>query len=84
MWRDLRRGREQVVHEAGGKELPALVVGGPLQQHGADALGDPAADLALDDGGVDELAAVLGDHVAQDPHQAGARVDLDLGAVGPS
>ena len=61
--------------------MPSCVVGGPLEQHGADALRDAAADLALDDRGVDERAAVLGRDVPLDLHDAGLDVDLDDGAV---
>ena len=63
-------------------KLPSCVVGRPLEQHGADALRDAAPDLALDDRGVDERAAVLGRDVPLDRHDAGLDVDLDDGAVG--
>ncbi len=43
-----------------------VVVGRPLEQHRADALGDAAAHLAVDDRRVDERAAVLDDDVALD------------------
>ena len=80
--RDLGRGGQQVVHERAGEELRLVVVRRPLEQHRADALGDAAAHLALDDGGVDQRAAVLDDDVALDRHLTGLDVDLDDRAVG--
>jgi len=63
-------------------EVGLVVVGDLLVQDRADSLGDSAADLAFDDGGVDELAAVLDHHVAGDGHKAGLEVDLDPADVG--
>src|SRR5580704_1672711 len=79
--RNVTRGRQQVVHERGRLEVAVLVVGRSLKQHGADALRDTAADLALDDRGVDERAAVLGRDVPLHLHQAGLDVHLDDGTV---
>ena len=78
---DRARG-QQVVHERGGEVVAVVVVGRVLQQHGADALGDPAADLALDDRRVHGDATVLDHDVALDLDQAGLDVDLDDAAVG--
>ena len=47
-----------------GEELALIVVRRVLEQHAADALGDPATDLPFDDGRVDHLPAVLDDEVA--------------------
>ena len=48
------------------RNCAVVVVGRPLEQHRADALGDAAPDLALDDGRVDQRAAVLDHDVALD------------------
>ena len=73
--------RQQVVHERPREELAVVAVGRLLEQHGADRLGDAAADLALDDRRVDGQAAVLDHHVALDLDDAGLDVDLDEAAV---
>ena len=62
--------------------MTLLVVGGMLQQNGAHALGHPASNLTIDDGWVDQLAAVLRDQIALEADQAGLDVHLDDGAVG--
>src|SRR6059036_1456671 len=63
---DLERGRHQEVHEGRGERLAAVVVDDALVERAADALRDPAADLALDDRRVHERAAVVLHDVAQD------------------
>src|SRR5262249_56961607 len=57
------------------------VIRRPFEQHRADALRDSAADLTIDDGGVDERTAILGDDVPLHRHDAGFGVDVDDGAV---
>src|SRR5215204_4005326 len=57
----LRRGGEQVVHEAARQRVADLVVDEALVEHAADALYDAAGNLALDDLRVDHLPAVLAD-----------------------
>ena len=57
------RGRHEVVREARGEHLAVVVVEVALVEDGRDALRDAAADLAVDDGRVDQLAAVLDDEV---------------------
>ena len=69
-------GHEEV-HERRVEQLPGLVVGHPLVERAADALGDAAVDLALDDHRVDHGAAVVDDAVAQDLDLGGDRVGLD-------
>ena len=51
--RHLGRVGHEEVHERGVEQLPRLVVGHPLVERAADALGDAAVDLALDDHRVD-------------------------------
>jgi len=77
----VRVGGNQVVHQ---RRRPRLAVGAVrrlLEQHGADPLLDPAADLAVDDLRVDDLAGVLGDDVADHVQLPGHHVDLDRAAV---
>src|SRR5262249_7640308 len=67
--------------------VTVLVIRRSFKQDRADALRDATADLALDDGGVDERAAIRGDDVPLHGHDAGLDGDLDNGAVtaaGPS
>src|SRR5256885_173609 len=51
--------RHAVVHERAGHELAGIVVDAVLEQRLADALGDAAVHLALDDHRVDDLAEVV-------------------------
>ena len=51
--------RHAVVHERAGDELAVLVVDGAFEQRLADALGDAAVHLALDDHRVDDRAEVV-------------------------
>ena len=53
-----------------------------LVEHGADALGHTAADLAFDDGRVDDSPAVLDHEVAEDLDLPRVDVDLDEAQVG--
>ena len=59
-----------------GQELALLVVDHLLEQPAAHALRHAPVDLALDDDRIDDLAAVVGDDVAQETY--GARADVDL------
>src|SRR3954469_14059724 len=78
----LRRGRQQVVHEGAREELRLVVIGRPLEQHGADALRDATTHLALDDRGIDEPPAVLYDDPTLDCDVTSLDVDLDDRAMG--
>ena len=55
----LERGRDQVVHERPVEAVALLVERDQLHQRDADALGEPAVDLAVDDHRVDPHAAVV-------------------------
>ena len=55
----LERGRDQVVHERRVEAVALLVEGDHLHQRDADALGEAAVDLAVDDHRVDAHAAVV-------------------------
>src|SRR6185437_9685627 len=68
-------GRYQVVHERSRLEAAVFGVRRPLEQDRADALRHAAPDLALDDGGVDERAAVLDGDVALYLHDARLGID---------
>jgi Zn-dependent protease with chaperone function len=70
--------RQRVVHQRAGQQLAGVVVRHVLEKSSAHALGHPAVDLALDDDGVDHHAAIVGDHVAEQPHPARVGIDLDL------
>ena len=79
--RGLARGRQQVVDERAGQQLPVILVGELLQQRPPDALHQSSDDLALDEHRVDRAADVIGDPVAVDLDAAGLAIDLDRGAV---
>ena len=72
----------KVIGHGAGERLAGLVVGDFLEQRGADALHDAAADLAFDEHRVDHRAAILGDGVIEQFDEAGLGVDRDDGAVG--
>src|SRR2546426_6454224 len=59
---NLHRRGQQIVHERSRQELTLVVVRGALQQHRTNPLSDAAADLAVDDGRVDDFAAILDHH----------------------
>ena len=80
--RHFGRGGDHVVDEAGGQKLAVIVVDEFLEQRRADALRHAAMDLAVDDHRIDDPAAILGDHVFQDLHEAGCGIDLHRGDVG--
>src|SRR5262249_44721596 len=65
--------------------VAALVEADQLHQRDADALGQAAVDLALDDGRVDARAAIVDGDEPAHLHIPGAGVDVDhadVGAVG--
>src|SRR5262249_12874250 len=55
-----------VFEERAAEELPLLVVAELLVQRPADSLGDTAAHLSLDEGGVERTPDVLRDRVAEE------------------
>ena len=66
-----------------GQQLAVLVVDRVLQQRLADALGDAALHLALDDHRVDDAADVVDRDEVHHLDDAGVRVDLDLATWQP-
>jgi len=77
-----RLGHRVLVHAA-RLQVAVLVVGRALEQRRADALGDAAVDLPLDDERVDDLPAVVDADVLLDLYLGGLRVDLDDRDVRP-
>ena len=75
--RNFRRAGHHVVAERGGERLADLVVGNFLVQRGADALGDAALHLAVDDHRVDHGAAVFRDGIVEDFDHTGVGLDGD-------
>ena len=72
-----------VVHERAGQELAGVaIVDAVLAQDLSDALHDTAMQLALDEGVVDDMPAVVDRDVAQQIDRTGIGIDLDLGHVG--
>ena len=78
----LHRGRQQVVHERPAEAVAVLVERDHLHQRHADAVGETAVDLALDDHRVDARAAVVDGDEPPDLHLPGAGVDVDDADVG--
>src|SRR5712692_8595312 len=72
---------QRIVHEARGEELAALVESRLLPERLADALGEAAVDLALDEQRIDEEARIVYRHVAEKARLARVPVDLDHGHV---
>ena len=60
---------------------PPCVVDGVLHQRLAEALGERAVHLALDDHRVEHVAAVVDRRVGDEIDVAGVGIDLDLGDV---
>ena len=71
-----RRHRDEIVGQAPVQYLAFLVVAAFLEQRPADALRDAAPDLLLHQQRVDDPPAVLDHPVAEQPHRAGFRIDL--------
>ena len=80
--RALHRGRQQVVHERPAEAVAVLVERDQLHQRHADAVGQAAVHLALDDHRVDAHAAVVDRDEPAHLDLAGARVDVDDADVG--
>src|SRR5690242_8533989 len=81
----LHRGRQQVLHEIALLDVAVLVVGDGFEQRRRHAHGQAAVDLALDDHGVDDVAAVVYGDEAANLDLAGAAInihDADVGAEG--
>src|SRR5262249_34454122 len=76
--RQIVRARHRIVHERAADELAAAVVGARLERRLADALGDAAVDLALDDHRIDDGADVVDAPEPDDLDAAGVRIDLEL------
>ena len=73
--------RHRVVHEAAGDDLRVAVIHAEFAEHLAQALRQPAQDLALQQGEVYDRAAIVDGHVAQQVGDPRLGVDLDLGHV---
>src|SRR5580692_9777719 len=70
--------RHGVIHVRAGHQLPLVVIDGVLEQRLADALGDAAMDLALDDHRIDHGAEIVDRGPGSDLGIAGFGIDLDL------
>jgi hypothetical protein len=79
--RHLVSARHSILHEGPGEELAFLVVEQLLFDRGADALGEAAMKLALDDHRVDRPPAVVHGDVAEQRERAGLDVHLDHDAL---
>src|SRR6202167_1082289 len=80
-WRYLAAGRRQKIGERSGEDVGGLVVNEFLEQRIADALGDAAGDLTVDNHRIDEPAGVFGDNESLDADATGFRIDFDNRAV---
>ena len=63
--------RHEVVGHRAVQELAGLAVAAFLEEGGAEALHDAAADLLVHQERVDDPAAILDDPMLQDAHEAG-------------
>ena len=61
--------------------MTGLVIDQILIQPATNALRYPAANLAIDDRGIDNAATVVGHHIAQERDSAGFDVHFDEGHV---
>src|SRR6516162_9802368 len=78
---DVGRARHGIVHERAGQVLAVAIELDVLHQDLADALGDAADDLSLQQQRIDDRADVVHDAVADDLDLAGVLVDLELADV---
>src|SRR5262249_60031374 len=81
--RQIVGARHRVVHERAADDLAAAVVGATLEQRLADALGEAAVDLALDDHRIDDGADVVDAPETDDLDAAGVGIDLELADMRP-
>src|SRR5437867_913645 len=79
--RHVLRPRDRVVHQRVREELAVVAVDDVLAEHDAQALGEAAHDLAVDDHRMELAAAVVHDRVTEDRDAAGLDVDLDRRCV---
>ena len=70
--------RHGVIHVACRDQLAGFVIDGILQKRLADALGNAAMDLALDDHRIDHHPEIIDRREAFDRGHAGIGIDLDL------
>src|SRR5580704_8227793 len=75
--RNVAGGRERVIHQRAGEQLPVRIIGDPFEQDAAEPLGGASHDLALDQHRVDDNAAIMRDGVILDAHAPGLGVDID-------
>ena len=80
--RALHRRRQEVVHERAAEAVAVLVEGDHLHERHADAVGQAAVHLTLDDHRVDARPAVVDGDEPPHLHLAGAGVDVDHADVG--
>src|SRR5437660_2509884 len=79
--RYLASARQQVVHQRTGEELAGLVIHQLLIQPATNALRHSTTDLAIDDGGIDDAATVVGHYIAQECDLAGFDIYFNEGHV---
>src|SRR5256886_7876 len=79
--RRFHRGGHEIVDEAAALDVADLVVGDLLVQRGRQSHRQPTVNLALDDHGVDDVAAIVDGDEAPDLHFTGALVDVHDGDV---
>src|SRR5580692_9627456 len=77
----LAASRRQKIGEIGGEDIADLVVNDFLKQRIADALGDTAGDLTVNNHRIDEPAGIPGDNESLDAHLPGFRIDFDNRAM---
>ena len=79
---DVGEGGDAVIPESGVHDGAGLVDHHPLEQRGADPLGDSALDLPARLHGVDDRAGVEGLHALQDADLAGDAMHGDAKTMG--
>ncbi len=79
---NLGRPRQQIIRKRSRKRLACLVERHLLVERRADALRQPAKNLAVDDHRIDQHATVLDDYVIENLHVAEVGVDCDRHGMG--
>ena len=79
--RNFPRSRRQIIRQACGENIAALVVDDLLEQRVRDSLGDAAMDLPVRDHGIDQAPGIFADEKLFEPDAPGLDVHLDHGDV---
>ena len=82
--RDVGCHWKQIVRKSRGQRLGVLVILHPLQQCVADAVGDAALHLAIDDHRIDDVAAIVRHRIVENFDGSCAHIHFNLRHMRPT